>query len=183
MNHDSRRRDQREHDAYLDDIEETQFFDVDSGIYKPKSCQPTARCKEEKPGTSNRTPLFFNAIPDSFTLTIALFSFCTLFVTFIAVVWYASVAEQQRVEMHSATVKTGISADAARKAAGIAEQSMQLDQRAWLVPVTGTLTIDENHPLRIDVFMQNAGKTPAFNIRTIIDWSPARRRVLVASLT
>ena len=60
---------------------------------------------------------------------------------------------------------------------------MQLDQRAWLVPVTGTLTIDENHPLRIDVFMQNAGKTPAFNIRTIIDWSPARRRVLVASLT
>src|ERR1700744_2663175 len=103
MNREPSQRYEYERHQYLDETKDRYFFDVDSGIYKPKSYQTETGREQQTPGASNRSPLFFNAIPDSFTLTIGLFSLCTLFVTFLAVVWYASVAEQQRLEMHNAT--------------------------------------------------------------------------------
>jgi len=50
------------------------------------------------------------------------------------------------------------------------QESFRDDQRAWLAPISGTVTLDESHPLRIDVIFQNTGKTPALKIFTIVDW-------------
>jgi len=50
------------------------------------------------------------------------------------------------------------------------QESFRDDQRAWLAPISGTVILDESHPLRIDVIFQNTGKTPALKISTIVDW-------------
>jgi hypothetical protein len=120
MDRNARSRYEQERNAYLNAAEKTQFFDADSGIYKPRRYET-----RETHGVSSNAPLFFNAIPDVFTLAISLLSFFTLFVTFLAVFWYASVAEQQKAEMHDATAATGRSANAAQSAAHTAEKTLE----------------------------------------------------------
>jgi len=50
------------------------------------------------------------------------------------------------------------------------QNSFRDDQRAWLAPVSGTITLDKKHPMRIDVIVQNIGKTPALDVNSILDW-------------
>jgi hypothetical protein len=50
------------------------------------------------------------------------------------------------------------------------QNSFRDDQRAWIAPVSGTTTLDESHPLRVDVLYSNLGKTPALEVSTILSW-------------
>jgi hypothetical protein len=57
-------------------------------------------------------------------------------------------------------------ADAAKRAADLA----QADERAWVAPVAGNVTLDDKKPLRVEVAFQNIGKTPALQVSTVLDW-------------
>ncbi len=68
-------------------------------------------------------------------------------------------------------------ADAMERSVGVADSSLKQtqqafrdDERAWLAPINGNVTIDEIHPLRVDVIYQNVGKTPALNVHTSLEW-------------
>lgn len=63
---------------------------------------------------------------------------------------------------------------AAQDGVNAMQRQMLLDQRAWLAPVSGTVTLDDKHSLRIDVIFQNLGRTPALNVSTILDWRDIR---------
>jgi hypothetical protein len=58
----------------------------------------------------------------------------------------------------------------AQQALDATSDQFRTDQRAWVVPVSGTVTLDLKHTLRVDVIVQNIGKTPALKVSTILDW-------------
>src|SRR5580700_5810222 len=99
MNGDIPSRNKHERDAHLKEIEDTHFFDVDSGIYKPKSSSTETRDKKQKRGTNSSTPFFVNLGTDGCFLTVAVFSALTAFATFVVVGLYTYFAHGQWNEM------------------------------------------------------------------------------------
>jgi hypothetical protein len=85
--------------------------------------------------------------------------------------------EQQLVELHNATVKTGIAADAATQAANTARDTLKssktsfvIEQRPYIVVDEGSPTFIDHpspdQPTLIDVTLRNVGRTPAIQVIT-----------------
>jgi hypothetical protein len=164
MNRNTSSRDNYERDAYLNDIEETHFFDVDSGIYKPKSCRTETASMGKKRGTSPSTPLFVRPSSDGAMLAVASFSAIVAFATFLAVLGYTWVANRQLKEMHDATVATGNAADTAQNTL----LEMQKEQRPWILVKSGTITVLEpSKKIAFDVGLSNFGHSPAFQTKAV----------------
>lgn len=55
-------------------------------------------------------------------------------------------------------------ADAAKRSADIAAQTMRIDERAWVNVSVGKAPMIDNSPLQIPVTLTNDGRTPALNV-------------------
>jgi hypothetical protein len=71
---------------------------------------------------------------------------------------------QQQLELARDQVAT------AQDSVAAIQRQMRQDQRAWLAPISGSVTLNDKHSLRVDVILHNLGKTPALNVSTILDW-------------
>jgi len=131
MNSDIRSSDKHERDAHLKEIEDTHFFDVDSGIYKPKSCRTEAGDKKQKRGANPSTPFFVNPATDGCFLTVATFSALVGFATFVVVGLYTYFAHGQWQEMIRAATATEKAATAAHSSAVTAENILKSSQQQF----------------------------------------------------
>lgn len=82
----------------------------------------------------------------------------------------STAADKIREAAQNMVVQDQRIADNAKSSIQATQDSFRADQRAWVAPVSGTITLDLAHSLRVDEIAQNMGKTPAFDVSTILDW-------------
>jgi hypothetical protein len=165
MNGHIRSRDQKERNAYLDDLEKTHFFDVDSGIYKPNSAKQKPEKETPDPGSGPSTPLFTNHGTDYSALTVAIISALISAITLLIIGIYTYYAGGQWREMQrTAQAAT----DANRIANSALKQSIRTNiqqERPWIFLDKGREVWDtsSNSPT-VKIRMVNWGKLPARNV-------------------
>jgi hypothetical protein len=90
-------------------------------------------------------------------LTVQWVQVVVTFLAFIAAAVYAGITANQLSEMKNATKLATQSGDAARFA-------MQLDERAWIVPMYSELKLTKNAPIVVPAPIINSGKTAAKDV-------------------
>jgi len=166
MNRDISSRDKYEGDAYLKDIEDTHFFDVDGGIYKPKSCRTETRSEKDNRGASPSTPFFVNPSSDGCLIGIATFSALVAFATLLVVGAYTYVAHGQWEEMRKAANFASRSANAAEVSNTTTRTALEVGERAYVgdkgIKISGKVAPSDQPTVVVDIL--NGGRTPALNL-------------------
>jgi hypothetical protein len=170
-------------EARLKNVEETFIFDSDSGIYKPKRHQSEKEREAKQRGASWRSAFFVRTSSDGCLIAIGTFSAFVAFVTMFVVGIYTYYAKQQVEQMRIATKASQTSAIAAQRTVKNSEDFFLIEQRPYIVvqqnyPMFVDIPPTPKTPVRVNVQLQNIGKTSAIQVVTKVHFFPYRSKLL-----
>jgi hypothetical protein len=176
--------DQSESTTYLRQVDDTYVFDAASGLYKPKTYEPTnavnSEPKEENANFPKPLWIEANAGTDYAQLIVDGLSVVVGILTLTLLALTVHYAKKQWGEANRSAAATEIAAIASKDAANTARAALTDVQRAFVNPTlkpSGTNDPFSPTPvsMNLEIIWENGGTTPTRNMRAFDNYSFGNR--------